>query len=218
MNDYPIILLNEKTDLISVECQCPVCKDKYVHGVPYVSVPCNKCGNTYSTDFKQDILTKKYRQIEQALTENNGVHIQASDRYEPFIITLQRYKQRQGCWDVSEITNKKEMFRFCKSCGVCLNCFTCECGKSFTKDINRKKQKCPDCKSNNFKKTFFKEALEKGRKHICPECNSERIKMTRTSRKTKCHKCSSTKLTEPKVNTVYSLTISRKKSYKIENL
>src|SRR3990167_7825673 len=152
--------LNQKTDLISTECQCPNCGNKYLFGVPYVNVPCKKCGITFRTDFNQDIYTKKARQLLSVISFKNSLSIKADGKYEGSLIHIRQHFMEQHCWDISEIVRGEEEYRRCHSCGVCLNCFTCKkCGKAFHPDTNKRKQTCPTCKSSNFVNTYFKQVL-----------------------------------------------------------
>jgi len=211
-----IIDLNEKTDLLATNVRCPVCGDKYLHGVPYVHVSC-RCGATFKTDFNQDIYTKKSRQIFGKLAFKNVIVIHAAERYESAITQIKEHYLRHKCYDVSEITQIEEEYKRCEKCGICFDCLTCKaCLKPFNKDPNRRKQKCPHCGSIEFIKTYFKEAkVSDGNKSIkmCPHCGSTNIRMTRTRNKTKCHLCNSTSLTEQKKNVLYEITISKKKAY-----
>lgn len=221
-NDLETLELNEKSNLIAVDCKCPNCGDKYLHGVPYVIVPCKKCGSTYKTDFNQDIYTKKARQLLSKLSYKNGIIIKATNKYEGAIIHIRQHFIEQHCWEVSEITKSTEEYRRCLCCGVCLNCYTCKIdGTTFERDRNRRKQQCPKCKKSNFVKTYFKMAKcsdENKEIVLCPHCGSDNIRMTRTKNKTQCHSCTSKKLSEKKTNTVYEIIIERKKAYRRENI
>lgn len=214
--DLEIIDLNEKTDLTAVKTKCPQCGNEYFYGVPYVNVACNVCGITYRTDFRQDIFTKKARFIEDRKTEKNGIIFKATEEFKPALIHIRYNHLEQKCWDVSEIGQEKEEIRFCFSCGICLNCLTCKsCGVKFERDINRKKQKCPECHKSDFARTYFKDAkIKEGQnKRVCPECGSENIKLTLTKGKDACHRCGSKNLSEKKINNIYTLTVTRKKGY-----
>src|SRR3990167_1667473 len=151
----PVIFFDDMHDKILAEqLICPICGDKYIHHVPYVQVPCGKCGNTYRTDFKQDIYTKNARRINSTLAWNNGVMIIAAEKYEGEIIHIKEHYLKMNSWDLSDITKKEDEHKRCNRCGVCLECFTCKgCGKTFNKDKNRKKQMCPHCKSDKFTRT-----------------------------------------------------------------
>ena len=90
---------------------------------------------------------------------------------------------------------------------------------TFEPNPNRRKQVCPKCKSSSFTKTYFKKVLsskENREIRLCPHCKSDRIKMTRTENKTKCHLCGGA-LTEPSSIIVYEFTVMRKKAYRREN-
>jgi len=217
-DDLLIIDLNEKTDLLSINLECPICSEKYYYGVPYVSVPCNKCGQTYKTDLKQSIYDKFAKRIIAGLSYHEGVMLRATERYETDINLIEKHFKLQCCWEIEEMEKTEEQYRFCDNCGVCLNCFTCKnCGKTFERDINRRKQHCPHCKSESFTKTRFTNPFQNEKnKHIrlCPHCKSDRIKMTVTKNKTKCHECNSEKLSEPRINVLYILKIKRKKAYR----
>ena len=214
--------LNSKSDLIAANCQCPQCGNKYLFGVPYIHVPCNKCGITFRTDFEQDIYTKKARQLLSKISFRNSLLIRADDKYEGSLIHIRQHFIEQHCWDVSEIQSAEETYKRCLNCGVCFNCYTCKgCGKAFQRDPNKRKQSCPQCKTSNFVKTYFREVhVNQKNKEIrlCPHCNSDKIKMMRTRNKIKCHACNSRKLTESKSNIVYSFTVERKKAYRRENV
>ena len=173
---YEIFELNQKSDLLAVNCECPQCGDRYMHGVPYAQVPCNKCGVTYRTDFKQDIYTKKARQMLSKISYANGLVIRADEKYEDSLIYARQHFIEQHCWEVSGISRHTKEHKRCLSCGVCFNCYTCKnCGKPFQKDINRRKQSCPQCKNDKFVKSYFKEILinEKNKDiKLCPFCKS----------------------------------------------
>ena len=219
--ELDILELNQKSDLLAVGCKCPQCGDKYLHGVPYVQVPCNKCGITYRTDFEQDIYTKKARQLLSKISFKNGVIIRADDKYESAIVNIRQHFIEQACWDVSEIERNNEEYKRCLQCGICFDCYTCKsCGLPFKKDKNKRKQTCPKCKSNKFVKTYFDKVTMSKNKEIklCPHCNSDIVRMTRTKNKTKCHICSSRKLTDKRTNIIFQVTIKRKKAYKRENV
>ena len=210
------IHLNQKTDLIAAKVKCPVDGDEYLYGVPYVTVPCKKCGTTYKTDFKQDIYTKKARQIEDKLAEGDGIKLIATGEYKSSLIHIRYNYTEQRCWDVSEIKTYKEEFRYCKDCGFCNNCLTCkDCNEQFEIDTKHRKQKCPKCKSHNLTRTYFKETKDsKNNKFkLCPVCKSHKVNLTRTINKTKCHKCDSKNLSDTKINVIHELVILRKKAY-----
>ena len=214
-----VIDLNEKTDLMSVRTKCPTCGHEYLYGVPYVTVPCSKCGISYRTDFKQDIYTKKARFIEDKKTERNEIIFKATEAYKSALIHIRYNHMEQKCWDVSEIEEQKEEFKHCYKCGVCLNCFFCkDCNTHFKRNQNRRKQECPNCHSTNLTRTYFKDAKESKSKEsmkirLCPECGSEHIKLTLTKNKSKCHLCGSKTLSPTKVNCIYVLTVKRKGAY-----
>jgi hypothetical protein len=214
-----VLELNQKTDLMTTKCECPQCGDRYIHGVPYVQVPCGKCGITYKTDFRQDIYTKKARQLLANLSYHNELTIRADEQYESSLVHMRHHFMEQHCWDVTDIEKTEEEYRRCLKCGVCHNCFTCmECGKPFKRDPNKRKQICPKCKVNKFIKTYFTEVIIGSKSKVCPHCKSDKIKMTRTRNKTKCHKCNSTKLAEKKKRVMFSFGIERKKAYRRENV
>lgn len=221
-NESEILELNQKSDLMAVICKCPSCGDKYIHGVPYVHVPCRKCGITYRTDFEQDIYTKKARQMLSKISYKNSLIIRSDEKYESSLIHIRQHFIEQHCWDVSGITRTREEYKRCTKCGICLDCYTCKnCGKSFERDKNRRKQRCPHCKSDTFIKTYFKEVMMSEKNQdikLCPHCKSDRIKMSRTRNKSKCHICSSKKLTETKINIIFEVKIERKKAYRRENV
>lgn len=212
-----IFELNQKSDLLAANCQCPQCGNKYLFGVSYAQVPCKKCGITFRTNFEQDIYTKKARQLLSKIAFKDSLLVRADERYESSLIHIRQHFLEMHCWDVTGIERKDEEYKKCLSCGVCLNCYTCKsCGKAFQHDINKRKQTCPLCKTNNFIKTYFKEVKtnEKNKDiRLCPHCNSDKIRMTRTKNKKKCHLCNSGKLTEQKIDVKYSFVISRKKAY-----
>lgn len=219
-DDMDLLELNQKTDLMAVQFQCPQCGDKYVHGIPYVQVPCGRCGITYKTDFVQDIYTKKARQLLSKISFKNGVIIRADEKYESSLIHIRQHFIEMHCWDISNIQRHNEEYSLCQKCGICFNCYTCEeCNEPFQKNVNRRKQVCPKCKSDKFKKTHFKEVIKnsKGDK-MCPHCKLDKIRMTRTHNKKTCHVCGSDKLTDAKKNIIFEFTIKRKKAYRRENV
>jgi len=219
-----ILLLNEKTDLLACEVSCPSSScpshgKKYVYGVPYVIAKCNKCGATYKTDFSQNIYTKKARQLNSMLYKRNKVVIIASEKYENDLMCIKEHFNGFNNWEVSEVTQSTEEIKVCRKCGICQNCFTCmDCGKSYERNPERRKQVCPHCGSARFTNTFVKEVrlTDNEKIRVCPHCNSTRVKMTRTTNKTRCHKCGSRKLSEKHVNLLYRLDIKRKRAYRQE--
>jgi hypothetical protein len=215
--DIVTIEWNEKTDLIASECSCPICGDKFLYGVPYVMVPCKVCGNTHRSDFKQDIYTKKSRQVNSILAYHNGVKIKASENYESPLTLLRHHYTYQNCWEVSSITKHYEEYKRCERCGVCRDCLTCKsCGSSFKSDKNKRKQICPKCKSGKFVKSYFTEVLtsEKNKDiKLCPFCRSDNIRMSRTKNQVKCHLCGSKELSRKRSNIIFELVIMRKKGY-----
>lgn len=217
-----VLELNQKSDLMAMSCKCPQCGKKYPYGVAYVKVPCTYCGITYKSDFNQDIYTKKARHLLSMLSYKNGLIIKANERYESSLTHIRQHFIEQHCWTVSDIERSNEEYKRCLSCGVCFDCFTCkDCGKAFQRDKNRRKQKCPTCKSSKFVKTYFTQVdVNPKNKEIrkCPHCKSDNIRMTRTRNKTKCHNCNSRKLTDKKTNVVFQITIERKKAYRRENV
>ena len=219
-DNIELLELNQKSDLLAVQCQCPIDGDKYIHGVPYVMVPCGKCSNTFRTDFAQDIYTKKARHLIQKLAYSNGVIVRAEEKYESSLTHMRQHFIEMHCWDVSEIQKSNEEYSICQSCGICFNCYECtSCTEHFQRNINRRKQACPKCKSDTFNKSKFKEVMTNDRKvRLCPYCKSEKIKMTRTRNKTMCHICNSKNLTDKKTNIIYEFRIDRKKAYRRENV
>jgi len=217
-NSIATLDLNEKTDKLATVVECPICRDKYLYAVPYAQVPCNKCGQTYKTDFKQDIYTKIARRLNQMLAWHNEVHLKASDAYERELINIADHFKRMNCWEISDITKTKEEFRYCLNCGICSNCFQCTvCDHIFVKDRKRRKQKCTSCNSNKFRRYNF--VVEKNNKNwCCPNCKGKEIKMTRTTYKSQCHKCKSRNISEAKINNIFQVSIERKKAYRIENV
>ena len=212
--------LNEKTDLLATEVKCPTCGagKEYMTGVPYVNVSCRKCNTKYRTDFKQDIYTKKARQLNGKISWKDKLIIRASEKYEKEINHIRADFIRMKCWDVSELRREEEEYRYCQ-CGVCLSCLTCKkCGKTFERDPNKRKYTCPHCRSTSFVKTYFKEVFSSEENpyiRLCPHCNSDRIRLTRSKYKSKCHICGSKKLSDTKINIVFILEINRKVGYKI---
>ena len=153
-DDLPTLYLNEKFDNLQADnLKCPVCGDKYMKHVPYVSVGCQKCGTKFTTDFSQDIYTKKARNINSVLAYYNGLIIKASEKFEGDVTHIKEHFTRFNNWDVGEIEHENEEHRRCSSCGMCKQCFTCKsCGKQFGRDENRRRQKCPHCNSKIFYK------------------------------------------------------------------
>lgn len=218
-DNLPIFNLDEKTDKLSAEdLQCPCCGVLYMMHIPYVHASCKKCGTRYQTDFRQDILTKKASELLSWMAYKNAFKVRAVEKYERSITTIHHWLVLMNNVDVSDVTETTEQHKRCRSCGICQNCFTCKsCGKSFEKDENRRRVHCPFCKSTNFLPTYFKQvAVSKGNKNInhCPLCNSNKVVMTRTDGKTKCHLCDSKDLSEPIKTRVFWMTFERKGAYK----
>lgn len=212
------LYLNKQTDLLTVEYTCPICREKHFHGTPYVYIPCNKCGMTHTSEFKQTMFTKVSGKLETKKAHNNKITIIADEEYEQDIVYIHYLHKQYKNWEVGELEESTQEYKFCKLCGVCLSCYHCECGTHFKKDTNKRRQRCPECKSEKFKKTYFTEAASSKKTpqlHVCPYCHSEEINMTRTTHKTKCHACGSDKLSEPRIKTLFTLIIKRKKGYEL---
>lgn len=218
--ELEVFYFSERTDKLQAEhCSCPVCGVKYMMHVPYVNASCKKCGTRYQTDFQQDMYTKKARELNSWLAHKNEFKIKADEIYEKDVIHFRQHHIDMKCWDLSVISESKEAHYRCHSCGVCLHCFTCKsCGKTFEKDPNRRKVKCPHCSSGNFLPTYFKAVKTDDKNKLlkkCPVCHSERVVMTRTEQKTKCHLCGGKDLSDAITERKFWLTISRKKGYYI---
>ena len=207
-----LVDLNKQTDILSTRIECPICGQEYFYGVPYANVRCKKCG-PYRTDFKQDIYTKKARQINFLWKHNNEITFKADRDYADVLDHIKEDFTSMRCWNVSDITQKHEAYRVCKKCATCYNCYTCiKCGKIFEVKI-RSKPRCPDCKSFEFKRTYIKQKeIDENKKDFCPHCKSKKIKPT-INEKEKCHKCGSDTIEKNK--TYYYLTINRKGGYVI---
>ena len=217
-DECPLIELTERFNRMPADVECPHCGDKYHTHIPYANVPCRKCGITYRTDFKQSFYDKIAKKILSSMAYNNGIRFEAAERFEGDITLIQKHFTEMNCWDVSNIERIEREYKICNKCGVCLNCFTCkECGTSFTKNPDKRKQMCPNCKSDKFIMTYFKEVYRSEENKdikLCPQCKSERIVMTKSRKKSKCHICGSKKLSEPLKNTIFLLTIKRKRGYR----
>lgn len=216
--EHDKIEFNSQTDLSSTQCTCPSCGDKYLFGVPYINVPCKKCGITFRTSFNQDIYAKKAKQIISKLAYHDKLTLSAREKYESDLITVRHHFIEMLCWDVSEINQTNEEYKSCELCGVCMDCFSCNrCKKQFVPDKNRRKQKCPECHSSEFSKTYFKSIKMVNKDQVdkkCPFCNSTNVRMTRTQNKNKCHLCGGTELSHAKTNNVFTFTIERKNAYR----
>jgi len=212
-----LLELNEKNDMLAVNVVCPVEGNKYMTHTRYVIVSCAKCGTSFRTDFDQSIYDKVAKKLNSLLAYNNKVIILATEKYEPDITHIKEHYTQMKCWRVSDLTPTMDEHKRCLKCGICRNCFTCtSCGQTFLPNKNRRKQQCPHCKSNQFTHTYLKEVNEEGKTKICPHCKSDDIVMTRTTNKTKCHKCGTTKLSETKSRRAFSLEIKRHPGYEIE--
>lgn len=209
-----IIDLNEKTDLLAGEAECPCCGHKYYYGVQSVEHHCNKCNTKYKTEFRQDIYTKKARWILFQLRKNNTIKFKVSEKYSEVLDHIAADFHGQRCYDVGDITETKETFRYCEECGVCLNCFKCnKCNKQFEL-TSKSKHRCPSCKSTEIDRPFIKTEKNSKGKRICPLCKSDKIKLTIT-KKDACERCKGKKLSNEKYQLVYWLTINRKGGYKL---
>lgn len=221
-NNYPIIDLNEKTDLISTEVECPECGDKFRKGVPWVTIPCGNCGSSFKTDFKWSLYGKKALKINQTLSRNNGTNFRATEKYEQDIVQIKYHFDKFRSWDVTDIWTEDEVYRFCMNCGICHNCYTCKsCGHAFTKDPNLRRPRCPKCKNAMSIRTYFTEPITSEKNEyikLCPHCKSDKLSFTLVTQKKNCHKCKSTNLSEQKNRVIYWLTVERKKSYMRENV
>jgi len=214
------IIFNENMDkLIAEELSCPKCRIKYAKRLPYVNVACNNCGLTYTTDFKQRIFTKKASDILKANAWCNTIHYEVSEKFEADLLYVKDLHEMMKSYKIGEIKRKTEEYRRCKKCATCLNCFTCKkCGKTFEKDLNRKKQVCPHCNGKSYVNTYVKEIIcsEKNENiKLCSHCNSDKIVLTRSKTKSKCHICGSKKLSEKRSETTLYLTIKRKGAYNL---
>lgn len=213
------IEFNEKIDNLQIDTQCPNCGDKYSTHIPYVQIGCKKCGNTYRTDFKQRMFTKKAMDILKANAWCNTVKYKVSEKYEADLMYIKDLHEMMKTYKINNIDKKTEEYRRCSKCATCLNCFTCKkCGLTFEKDKNRKKQMCPKCQSKSYVKTYVKEIIcsEENRNiKLCSHCKSDKIVMTRSKTKSKCHICGSKKMSEKMSETTLYLTIKRKGAYKL---
>jgi len=213
------IVFNERIDRLQADTQCPICGDKYSQHIPYVQLGCGKCSSTYRTDFKQRAFTKKAADIIKADSWNNIVKYEFSEKYEEDLVYIQKLFVMKRSYRVGDIKKKIEEYRRCEKCGVCLNCLTCKkCGKTFEKDKHRKKHICPHCKGNTYTPTYIKEIIvseENENIKLCSHCKSDRVFMTKSKTKSKCHLCGSKKLSDKKVETTLYLTIQRKRAYKL---
>lgn len=211
-DELEIFHFNERYDKLELlDLKCPICGKKHMAELSYVNVSCKSCGNRFMTDFSQGIYTKKARELDSWKANKNGFKIRATEPFEEDLIYFKDNHIKMKCWDITDDGETVEEHKRCKECGVCLNCFTCKsCGKTFEKIDNRRRVKCPHCKSHNFTKTYFKKVSAE---RTCPECSSHKIMMTRTESKTKCHLCGSKNLSEPIRERVFWLTIMRKKGY-----
>lgn len=217
-DNYKTLEWTDYADKLVTMVECPCCGDKYHLHVPYAKVGCGKCGAVFNTDFKQSIYTKNARAILGVLAWENGVIIKSSESFQRDILHAKDDFERMRSFDVSEVTRIIEEHVRCDKCGVCKNCFECkDCHEHFTRNENRRKLACPKCHSDKFIKTYFKEVLMRDdNKHIklCPYCKTDKIYMTRSRTKKKCHLCGSTKVSEPKSETMFLLTIERKGAYR----
>lgn len=214
--DKSIILdFTQGSNLMSTQCECPQCGNKYLFGVPYVTVPCKKCGIKFNTDFKQDMYTKKARQINSKISFYDKITLRFKEEDEGSLIHYRQHLLQQKCWIVSEITHKGDEYKRCLECGVCLECYHCKtCNKNFAHNDNRRKQVCPECGGSDFEHTYFKKVAGKTKK-VCPHCKSEKIKMTITRNKKKCHLCESDNLSEARTRELFEFSVERKEAYKI---
>ena len=205
--------INDRSDLLALQSECPSCGENHLNGIPYAFAECKKCKIKYRTRFKQDMYSMFARRIDDYLAWNDSLTIIILEKHYPSLLHLQNNYIRFNCWEVSDITKSHSIYRLCKSCGTCRNCVTCICGKTFKADHTKRKLKCPDCKSEELKKAFIN--LHENEK-ACPHCKNPIIP-TKTDRKTSCHKCGSEKLSEERNTIKFSLTITRKKGYFIDN-
>jgi len=208
------LYMRRRNNLFSLDLECPFCSDKYVYGVPYVHVPCKKCGSTYKTEFKQSMYTKIAGRLQTQLAWFDRVNMESDEDFYSDIATIEKNYKLMKNWDVGDVSNCQEDLRYCESCGTCHDCFTCrDCRASFKPNKNMRKQRCPECGSKEFMKTYFDKIEEKGK---CPRCKSTKIKMTLSRLKTQCHRCKGKKLSRPIRKCIYKLTITRKKSYMVD--
>jgi uncharacterized protein (DUF983 family) len=207
-----ILTLTRKSDLISVETECPQCGDRYVYGVPKVSIPCKNCNITYTTNFSQDLYTKVARRIETLLAFNDEVTIKVEDIFYKDITAIKHNYDLMKCWDIEGLNEVDDYKKVCSDCGICKSCRTCcDCGATVVGG------KCKKCGSTKLKQTRFKKYKEneKSGAKECPQCGSENVRFTVWRNKTSCHVCSSTKSSKKIPIKFYELTISRKKVYRL---
>jgi hypothetical protein len=214
----PIIEFTEKFNMIDCFTECPQCRAKHLTHVPYVNVPCGKCGITYVTDFKQSMLQKRLFFIEHIMSNNNGCVIKSEKTFLADLYLLKENYKKKLAYDIPEEIKDEESHKRCAKCGICNSCFQCnKCNTHFQRIEGRKKLVCPKCHSSeNITKTNFKEAKETNGTFSCPECNSNKVVMTRTEKMTSCHKCNSKKLSDKITTEYFYQKIKRKGGYLIK--
>lgn len=204
----------------SIICPNSSCTGKHFSAhVSYVQIPCRKCGMTFKTDFNQKILTKKSIDILKAQAFADTIIFKVDEKFESDLRFTKDLFQMMKSYQVSELKRTFNEYRRCTKCATCLNCFTCkQCGKSFEKEKHKKKMRCPHCNHNKYVNTYVKEIIcskENENIKLCSHCKSDKIIMTRSKTKSKCHICSSKKLSEKRSEVKLELTIKRKGAYKL---
>jgi len=208
--------ISKQSDLTPIVTLCPKCGNKYVYGTKYVKVPCD-CGLTYNTDFHQTLYMKTAHRIFKEFSRYNKLTLIFNENYDTDLYVYEKIFKEYKCFDILPIESEDEEHRFCNQCGTCKSCVTCKnCGMAWKKDSRDKKQRCPQCKSNKYVKSKFKEVFvseENKNIKLCPHCKSDDIRFTYTTQKTKCHECGSKNLSQPIKKTYFKLIIERKKMF-----
>jgi hypothetical protein len=214
VENLPIIEFTDKHNKTDFFTICPVCHDKYLAHIPYVSIACGKCKTTYTTDFKVSMYQKRLYNIFWCLAKKGGFVIYAHNKYYSDMLVIKNLFEEIKSFDIFKPIQIELSHKRCTKCGVCNNCYYCNsCKTHFTPEEHLKRLHCPKCKSDDVYHTRFTEAVNKEGKCHCPECDSQNITMTRSEKMSACSLCKSKKLSEKITETYFYLKIKRKKGY-----
>lgn len=203
------ILLHKKAIYAIVKCK--KCNDISKTRIENTNMTCKKCG-TKEVPGKiicEETLSSFIPIILKKLLYKNEVYIIAAESEEKdyfylikFLkdctlgITFEEYK---GTMPIS--------INYCKHCATCQNCLECNCGQHYTKNKNR----CPKCKKKDAKPSLIKQRVpDKLGRLVCPFCGSQNVKKTYYGNKlNKCPACGSSESTPAVKQDAYICKVSR---------
>jgi len=205
------------TPRIKVPSECPECNNKFEFPIKKVRVVCSRCKYIFLKDIASEPNKYYIDMIENILSKNNELIIKTTKQYENSLKDIRDLKINQKCWEVSEISDDKdiEKKRKCLDCGKCNNCSTClDCGHHYI--IKNKKPKCPKCGSKRVKPTLIKKFEKRDEINICPFCKSENIYWTYFYKGDVCPICGGKNIKYGKEINIKKLIIKRLPKFRIE--